>query len=285
VRNLVDIQRLYFRRSIWTTENQRFGLILAGAFLLLIPLNLFLMHWSYRISHEYIAQHIKTNYIAFLAHSKKTTLPVSVQRTILSDISKIKRRKSAASKPVGPSTAVSSISGLNEAPDLATELYHTDSLGLTAITSAVEETAGYPGMERHQPRQEKFMDLQNRKRIFRTRDNRISIPIPEVLHFASRNGMRDLQETTAILEINEADIKYCFEKVAKYDPSFSASVLISFTIHPDGYVIPATVKIIKSNIRDPQILDCIRKQIQRWRNFTQIAFEEGNFTVTRKYIF
>lgn len=255
------------------------------AFLLLIPLNLFFMNWSYRISNEYIAQRIKIHYIAFLAQSKKTALPVSVQQTTLSDISEIKQRKSAASKPVGPSTAVSSISGLDEAPDLAKEIYRTDTLGLTTITSAVEETAGYLAMERHQSRQEKFMDLQNRERIFRTRDNRISIPIPEVLHFASQNGMRDLQETTAILEINEEDIKYCFEKVARYDPSFSASILISFTIHPDGYVIPGSVKIIQSNIHDPQILECIRKQIQRWHNFTQIAFEDGNFTVTRKYIF
>jgi hypothetical protein len=243
------------------------------------------MHWSYRISHEYIAQRIKTHYIAFLAHSKKTAPPESVPQNVLPEFAVIKKEKATASKLAGVSAAAHSISRSDIEADAATEIYRTDSLGLATITSAVEDVAGYAGTERHQPRQEKFIDLQNRKRIFRTRDNRISIPLPEVLHFASRNGMRDLQETTAILEINESDIKYCFEKVAKYDPSFSASVLISFTIHPDGYVIPASVKIIKSNIHDPQILDCIRQQIQRWNNFTRIAFEDGNFTVTRKYIF
>ena len=87
------------------------------------------------------------------------------------------------------------------------------------------------------------------------------------------------------MEANEIDIKYCFEKYARYDPSISGDLSISFAIHPDGFVIPASVKITKSTIRDPRISDCVRKQIQRWRNFIPLAYENGNFKITRKYVF
>jgi hypothetical protein len=87
------------------------------------------------------------------------------------------------------------------------------------------------------------------------------------------------------MEMNEIDVKYCFERMNHFDPTFSGYLLLRFTIHPDGYVIPASIKFLKTDIKDPRVLDCIRKQLQRWRNFTPIAYEDGNFTVTRKYVF
>ena len=113
----------------------------------------------------------------------------------------------------------------------------------------------------------------------------INIPIPKTIQIASQNGSRDFYETIATMEANEIDIKYCFEKYARYDPSIAGDLSISFSIHPDGFVIPASVKITQSTIRDPRISDCIRKQIQRWRNFAPLAYENGNFKITRKYVF
>ncbi len=285
MRNFNTVNQSFFHRPLWTTENRRFWFILSLVSLLLLTLNLIFINWSLHVSRERITQHIKTNYAVFLAQYKKSSFARVMEKDYATESVQLEReikanRKSAARNP--SENIIPQPVGL---PDISAETFKTDTLGLTTITSAVEAVPGYAGIDRYQLRQEKFIDLQNRERIFRTQDNRIQIPVPEVLHFASQNGMRDLQETTAILEMNEDDIKYCFEKVARYDPAFSASVLISFTIHPDGYVIPASVKIIRSNIHDPRVLDCIRKQIQRWRNFNQIAFEDGNFTVTRKYIF
>ena len=149
----------------------------------------------------------------------------------------------------------------------------------------MENVVGYPGLNYRSSRSEKPLTLQNEIKVFRSHDAQIQIPVPEVFRFASENGIRDLHETSAIMEMNEIDVKYCFERMNRFDPTFSGYLLLRFTIHPDGYVIPASIKFLKTDIKDPRVLDCIRKQLQRWRNFTPIAYEDGNFTVTRKYVF
>lgn len=157
--------------------------------------------------------------------------------------------------------------------------------GMGVITSAVENVPGYPEINYRSSRSAKPLNLRNEIHVFKSHGEQIQIPLPEAFHFASENGRRDLQETSAVMEMNEIDVKYCFERVYRFDPSFKGFVLLRFTIHPEGYVIPASIKFLKTDIRDPRVLDCIRKQIQRWRNFPQIAYEDGNFTVTRKYVF
>ena len=158
-------------------------------------------------------------------------------------------------------------------------------MGIATIGSAVKGVPGYTGRNYGAIRREKKLSYRNEVKIFRSHQNHIHIPIPETIQLASQNGSRDFHETIATMEINEIDIKYCFEKFARFDPSISGDVSISFSIHPDGFVIPASVKVTKTTIRDPRIVDCIRKQIQRWRNFNRLAYEDGNFTVTRKYVF
>lgn len=279
-------RQLYFHRPIWTSENQRLWGILFTVTLAVISTLLLSMRWSARISPERINFQIRNRYISFLSQSTFSMKLAPPAPTPAASTAGVDRAGSASASSRGtggstektsPSTGKSS--SATDGSDLA------DAFGLGIITSAVENVLGYPGLNYRSSRSEKRLTLQNEVKVFRSHNAQIQIPVPEVFRFASENGNRDLHETSAIMEMNEIDVKYCFERFSRFDPAFSGYLLLRFTIHPEGYVIPASIKFLKTDIRDPRVLDCIRKQLQRWRNFTPIALEDGNFTVTRKYVF
>ena len=282
-------RRLYFHRPIWTPENQRLWGILFTVTLVVLSTLLLSMRWSARISAERTTAQIKSQYISFLLQANFPMKPASSSAATAMPSSPAAKPDQAGLKTmvtegIKSSTEKSISAGNNsasagEGDDLAA------SFGLGIIASAVESVPGYPGLTYRSSRSAKPLTLQNEVKVFRSHGEQIQIPVPEVFRFASENGNRDLHETSAVMEMNEIDVKYCFERFNRFDPSFSGYLLLRFTIHPDGYVIPASIKFLKTDIRDPRILDCIRKQLQRWRNFTPIALEDGNFTVTRKYVF
>ena len=278
-------RRLYFHRPIWTPENQRLWGILFTVTLVVLSTLLLSMRWSARISAERTTAQIKSQYISFLLQANFSLKPASSSAvTAMPSRPATKPDQAMATEGIGSSTENGSSAG-NSTASAAMGNDLAASFGLGIITSAVEAVPGYPGLTYRSSRSAKPLTLQNEVKVFRSHGEQIQIPVPEVFRFASENGNRDLHETSAIMEINEVDVKYCFERFYRFDPSFSGYLLLRFTIHPNGYVIPASIKFLKTDIRDPRILDCIRKQLQRWRNFTPIALEDGNFTVTRKYVF
>jgi hypothetical protein len=286
--NSLSYNRLYFRRPIWTPENQRLWGILFTVTMLVVSTLMLSMRWSARISPERINALIKTRYIAFLSQStfpRKISLPAPA--VVASAIApKTTKQSGTAITSLADNGILSALDIVASQPiSIAEGDALADAPGIGIITSAVEHVLGYPGINYRPLRTAKPLTLQNEITVFRSHGEQIQIPIPEVFHFASENGNRDLYETSAIMEMNEIDVKYCFERMNHFDPTFSGYLLLRFTIHPDGYVIPASIKFLKTDIKDPRVLDCIRKQLQRWRNFTPIAYEDGNFTVTRKYVF
>ena len=153
------------------------------------------------------------------------------------------------------------------------------------VTEALEAVPGLAGIPLLTDRKERYLHLNNEREILKQFEKPFDIPRPELFLQPTFNGSRDVEETTAIISLNEVNIQYCFEKYARYDPTLTGDVKVQFTIHPDGHVIPASIKIIESTIRDPRILRCIKKNLERWRNFPAVALENGNFTMTRKYVF
>jgi hypothetical protein len=282
-------QTLYFRRPLLTDENKRlWSILIITSFITLIAHG-FLVKWASEITSQQLEQNIKQDYIAYLAESYgQIDLIPSPTLSLFKEASipKVTPRSSAGNSE---NRSVSSSNATKNTPskpgNINREIAETSQMGIATIGSAVEGTPGYTGRIHTPTRREKRLSYRREVKIFRSHQDNILIPIPKIIQQASQNGNRDYYETIATMEANEIDIKYCFEKYARYDPSISGDVSLRFTIHPDGFVIPASVKITQSSIRDPRIVECIRKQIQRWRNFIPLAYEEGNFTVTRKYVF
>ena len=287
-------EHTFFRRPILTAENIRFWWILGTVSVLLTILVWQSIGWADRLPSRVVASRIKKKYISFLARQQTVSQPLEkksvaensprmlsdlemdVSKTIESSLSRLNRKRSAYREMLN-STGKESVRDRS--------LSFTSEGGVEPITAVVENVPGLIVSPGYTGRSEKSLRLRNEEEILGRYEQPIHIPEPEVFQFASHNGNRDLFETTAIMEVNEVDIRFCFEKLARFDPTFSGDVLVSFTIHPEGYVIPSSIKIVKSNIRDPRILRCIKKSIQRWKNFPRIALEDGLLTVTRKYVF
>jgi len=277
----------YFHRPLLSEENKRLWSILSATAATVLVIHSFLLLWTSNISSVEIRAKIKSQYISFLSQQDLMAEPAppavapeemapdsKSYRAQYSDvISPVKRGRFLPDRPTSVPL------------DITELVKQTDQLGFATISSAVEGVPGFAGIDFGRSRPEKKLYYRNEDKIFRSHQEHIHIPIPENIQFASQNGNRNLDETLAIMEANEIDIKYCFEKYSRFDPSMSGDVLLSFSIHPDGFVIPSTVRVLNSSVRDPRIIECIKKQVRRWRNFTPLAYEEGNFSVTRKYVF
>ncbi|GAB4372459.1 MAG: hypothetical protein Kow0042_15770 [Calditrichia bacterium] len=256
------------------------------------------MNWALNIPVQVINQKIKIDYATFLIKERLIRKTPSIP-AILDEKPLVKenaRIDPSIKIPRGSSVseAVSRVSrqrsgietGRRESrQDEYSRFLFPESEGIIEITAALEGVGGFSGLPETAQRYEKYLSFHDESRYLEQLKGPINIPRPETIQFASKNGTRDLQETTAIISLNEDDIHYCIERFIRYDPTFSGDILVSFTIHPEGYVIPSSIKFLKSNISDVRVLKCIKQSIQRWRNFPRIALEEGNLTVTRKYVF
>jgi hypothetical protein len=280
-------QAVYFRRPFLTDENKRLWSILTFTTAIVLILHGILTHWSSNISPGEVRAEIKRNYISFLAQnvSRGETISPVVPPTTSESVFESSSSQFSQMGPAVRKDLEMRFTPTDVPQDITALVEQTDQLGFATISAAVEGVPGFAGRDFGSSRPEKKLYYRNETKIFRSHQEHIHIPIPETIQFASQNGNRNLDETIAIMETNENDIKYCFEKIARFDPSISGDVLLSFSIHPDGFVIPASVRVLKSSVRDPRIINCIQKQIRRWRNFTPLAYEDGNFSVTRKYVF
>jgi len=288
-------EHTFFRRPILTADNIRFWWILGLVGILLVITVLQSMSWVDRLPSQVVATQIKKKYISFLSRQQlKLPQPEKVElrrENLVESVPELdvdigKKVQSSLSQVAQGRSAYRELLDESKKPvNWSRPLSLTEGDAVEPITAVVESVPGLIVAPSFVGRSEKSLSLQNEEEILRRYDRPINIPEPEVFRFSSQNGNRDLFETTAIMEVNEVDIRFCFEKFARFDPTFSGDVLVSFTIHPEGYVIPSSIKIVKSNIKDPRILRCIKKSIQRWKNFPRIALEDGVLTITRKYVF
>jgi hypothetical protein len=289
--NSFNYKKTFYRRPIYTRDNVRLWTILSVVAITVILFVSGSLDWVRHFPEQVLQKKIKREYVAFLLSQKfpgerqKLEERVSAEKNLLTDtpientVQKVPRthrpRKSATGKRPSATTN----------RNILKYVIRPEESSVEAITAAVENTPGVAAFGGVIFRNERPLSLASAEEVTQRAETPINIPPPTFQKFARHNGKRDLYETTAVMELNEHDIRYCFEKYARYDPSFSGDVVVSFTIHPRGYVIPSSIKIIKSSIHDPRILQCIKRSIQRWRNFPRIALTDGNFTVTRKYVF
>ncbi len=297
-----NYKKIFYRRIILTPDNIRLWSITTIIFVVSLIVISQSLNWARNLPANLLSKKIKREYIAFLANENNVTEPeknepkiekneneanlsqinpeesVSIGTPIRKSVSQVKKTESAYQEYLEEEQA---------SQERFMEFIRPEAGSVEPITSAIAGIPGYAGADRYSEssRKEKYLSLKNEEKILERYEQPINIPEPESFEFSSNNSNRDLQETTAIMEVNEVDVRYCFEKFARYDPSFSGNVLVSFTIHPKGYVIPSSIKIVKSNIQDVRVIRCIKKSIERWRNFPKMALDEGSFTVTRKYVF
>jgi hypothetical protein len=80
-------------------------------------------------------------------------------------------------------------------------------------------------------------------------------------------------------------VEFCFQKARRINANIRGYVKFEFRISYEGYVVPESIRIVDSTIRDPQIEACIKKRIRRWRDFEKLDEKMGIARIVQKFAF
>jgi hypothetical protein len=294
---LHNYKKLFFHKPLLTKDNLRLFYITGTVAFFVFTTIYISVNWAINVPTYVLSQKVTLKYISFLVEEKeKFQAEVDINSLLQSNGILEKSKQKESNQIYSDITLFDTPKKLILMDQLPKQLHETQKYSLDTtkiiggkpgelVNEAINNIPGFIRQEILTEKEEQQLNLQNGELYFEQFDKQVRIPEPKVFKFASSNGNRNPDETIAILEINEIDVEHCFKRFSRYYPNFSGDIKISFTIHPDGHVIPSSIKVLQSNISEPRIINCIKKSIQRWKNFPVIAFEEGNFTVTRKYIF
>lgn len=98
-------------------------------------------------------------------------------------------------------------------------------------------------------------------------------------------GYRDPIEVERVVEENQPMVEFCFRKEARNHQGLKGFVKVEFRISYEGYVIPESIRIVNSSLRNKKVEKCIKNYIRRWRNFRKLDEEMGIARVVQKFIF
>jgi len=113
------------------------------------------------------------------------------------------------------------------------------------------------------------------------------LDVPEQLLKESpvQKGYRDPAEIEEVVRSYSPMIDYCFRKHTRYAPNAKGFIKVAFKISYEGYVIPESVRIISSSLRNKPLEECIKRYIKYWRNFRRLDPSMGIAQVVQKFVF
>jgi len=98
-------------------------------------------------------------------------------------------------------------------------------------------------------------------------------------------GYRDPDEINRVVHRYRPMIEYCFSREARIVSGLRGYVKVKFSISYEGHVIPESIRILGSTIRNRSVEQCIKNYIKRWRNFEKLDSSMGIAQVVQKFIF
>lgn len=100
-----------------------------------------------------------------------------------------------------------------------------------------------------------------------------------------KRGFRDPTEIERVVETNQPMVEFCFRKEARKNLGLKGFVKVEFRISYEGYVLPESIRIVNSSLRNKKVEKCIKNYIRRWRNFRKLDEEMGIARVVQKFVF
>ncbi len=101
----------------------------------------------------------------------------------------------------------------------------------------------------------------------------------------TEKGYRDPEEVERVVHQYSPMIEYCFQKHTKFSANNRGFVKVAFKVSYEGYVIPESVRIVNSTIRNRALEQCIKNYIRHWRNFPPLDESRGIAQVVQKFVF
>ncbi|NOX36980.1 MAG: AgmX/PglI C-terminal domain-containing protein [Calditrichaeota bacterium] len=306
-----DYRKVFFRRPFWTELNVLFYRILivvaVGIFLVVV----LSIRYFDRLPPHVIHSKVKKTYINYIVNIYQN-LPAPEEEPVtetldvdLLPLTPAPEREDRLVEPPARSVIEEAVAAVEETmtegmgatpaepvdPSIVALLKSTGT-SQEIIRSAIESSPGlilpeetpvYTPIATYRQRAEEYE--KGVERYSRVTMEKIQVPPPEFTDFEVVKGVRDYEQTLMVANGNKYLIKYCIDKYYRHDPSVRGNIVVKFDIHPEGYVIPESIRIVRSDIQDPRVLRCIKRTIRRWRNFPRVAYEMGEYTITQKYIF
>ncbi len=109
----------------------------------------------------------------------------------------------------------------------------------------------------------------------------------ELLHQpqTEQAGYRDPDEISRVVATHLPMVEHCFHKARRINSNIKGYIKFEFRISYDGYVIPESIRVLKSTINDPLVEQCIKKTIRRWRDFQKLDKKMGIVRTVQKFAF
>ena len=114
------------------------------------------------------------------------------------------------------------------------------------------------------------------------------LDVPEQLvkePLARKQGYRDPDEVERVVQKYSPMIDYCFRKHTRYSPNTRGFIKVAFKISYEGYVIPESVRIVSSSIKNKPLEQCIKNFIKHWSSFKRLDQSMGIAQVVQKFVF
>ena len=123
------------------------------------------------------------------------------------------------------------------------------------------------------------------KKYHANKNQQINISEPTFTDFNIVKGYRSFEETIAVGSESKRIIQRCLDRYFRLHPRFRGKIVVKFDVHPEGYIIDESLKIVYSDIAYEPVMLSIRKSILRWVSYPEVPLESGIYSVTQKYIF
>ncbi len=100
-----------------------------------------------------------------------------------------------------------------------------------------------------------------------------------------QEGYRDPTEVEEVVRRYAPMIDYCFRKHTRYSPDTKGFIQVAFKVSYEGYVIPESVRIVNSSIKNKPLEQCIKNYIKYWRDFKRLDPSMGIAQIVQKFVF
>ncbi len=100
-----------------------------------------------------------------------------------------------------------------------------------------------------------------------------------------QSGYRDPKEIERVVSEHQQMIEYCYRKELKRNIKLKGFVKVEFQISYEGFVIPSSIRILNSTLRNLKVEQCIKTYIRRWNSFARLDESMGIARVVQKFIF
>ncbi len=299
-----NYKKEFFQRPLFNELNVLFLKFLTFSALLLIPLTIAYVSYYNQFPQQHLDYKIRQNYlsrIVKLYKNAKQPLYASINMgpglfipemdehpdDFLEDSPVFKREVEIISKtrqlPQGPAKSFDqSLAAFLKSPS-QTKVDVQSAIDRIPTVATPAPTRTLSLVEPYQTRKQAYES--NIKKFNKMESGKVTIPEATFTDFGVVQGVRKYEETITIVNENNHNLKYCFRRILRNDPTAHGFIQLQFSIHPEGYVIRNSVKVLNTNIRDRRVVQCVTRSVSRWRNFPQVPYENGEYSVTQKYIF